>query len=106
MVIIVAAGNKGPKPMSLSPISEFAECVCVGCHDGEYTSSGMQKLCSDYSGRGPSKGKYILLRNSNPLKKPDIVAPGSNIISCNYINVSSYSKWGVCIVFTKKSVCN
>ena len=84
MVIIVAAGNKGPKPMSLSPISEFAECVCVGCHDGEYTSSGMQKLCSDYSGRGPSKGKYILLRNSNPLKKPDIVAPGSNIISCNY----------------------
>lgn len=34
----------------------------------------MEDLISDYSGRGPTK---------ECIKKPDVVAPGSNIIACS-----------------------
>ncbi len=63
MMIVAAAGNKGPNPMTLSPIGECGGCVCVGCHDGDYK---------------PKNGRLCI----NPLKKPDIVAPGTDIVSC------------------------
>lgn len=81
VIIVAAAGNKGPNPMTLSPIGECGGCVCVGCHDGDYPGNG-GRLCNEYSSRGPGKeptGMYAV----NPLKKPDIVAPGTDIISCN-----------------------
>ncbi|MDE7028613.1 MAG: S8 family serine peptidase, partial [Lachnospiraceae bacterium] len=31
IMIVAAAGNKGPNPMTLSPIGECGGCVCVGC---------------------------------------------------------------------------
>lgn len=87
IIIIAAAGNKGPNPMTLSPIGECGGCVCVGCHDGDYKGNG-GRLCNEYSSRGP--GKDISVMNIvNPLKKPDIVAPGTDIVSCNYRYVVS-----------------
>ena len=48
--------------------------LTVGCHDLDYYKEGVT-LCEKYSGRGPSIFS---------LKKPDLVAPGTNIIStCN-----------------------
>lgn len=76
VMIVAAAGNRGPKPMSISPIGESGSCVCVGCHDGDFVGAG-GRTCAEYSGRGPGK-------NHNPLKKPDIVAPGTDLISCSY----------------------
>lgn len=81
IIVVAAAGNKGPNPMTLSPIGECGVCICVGCHDGNYTGNG-GKLCNEYSSRGP--GKDTSSGTSNPLKKPDIVAPGTDIVSCNY----------------------
>ncbi len=82
IIIVAAAGNKGPNPMTLSPIGESGSCICVGCNDGDYKGAD-GRACSDYSGRGP--GKRIDRRtHANPLKKPDIVAPGTDIVSCNY----------------------
>ena len=67
IMIVAAAGNKGPNPMTLSPISECGACVCVGCHDGNYKGNG-GRLCNEYSSRGP--GKDISITNMlNPLKK-------------------------------------
>lgn len=71
ILVIAAAGNGGPSPMSLSPIAQLNECIAVGCHDGDYQS---KHLCEQYSARGPSCVN---------LKKPDIVAPGTDILSCN-----------------------
>lgn len=89
IVIVAAAGNKGPNPMTLSPIGECGTCICVGCHDGEYRSAG-GKMCSEYSGRGPGK-RNVMTEIVNPLKKPDIVAPGTDIVSCNYrYNIMPY----------------
>ena len=48
--------------------------LTVGCHDLEFSKKGIA-LCETYSGRGPS---------NYSLKKPDIVAPGTNIISTSY----------------------
>ncbi len=80
IVIVAAAGNKGPNLMTLSPIGECANCVCVGCHDGDYKGKG-NRLCNEYSSRGPGRDLNNMV--SNPLKKPDIVAPGTDIVSCN-----------------------
>ena len=94
ILVVAAAGNRGPYPMTISPISESGNCICVGCHDGDYIGSG-GKTCAEYSGRGPGRRdddgnvKYI----SNPLKKPDIVAPGTDIISCNYKVVTRNGRW-------------
>ena len=74
ILVVVAAGNKGPKTQSISPLGLSKNIITVGCHDLEYRKDGVT-LCEDYSGRGPS---------IYSLKKPDLVAPGTNIISTCY----------------------
>ena len=71
ILIVVAAGNKGPNPRSISPLGMSNKILTVGCHDLDYHKNGVT-LCESYSGRGPSIFS---------LKKPDLVAPGTNIIS-------------------------
>ena len=73
IVVVCAAGNMGPDPMTLSPLGSSKKVITVGCHDGGFYS-GRSSLCESYSGRGPSP--YAV-------KKPDVVAPGTDIISCN-----------------------
>ena len=66
ILIVAAAGNKGPDPMTLSPIGECSRCVCVGCNDGNYTGNG-KRMCSEYSSRGPGKDLSGITM-MNPLK--------------------------------------
>ena len=70
--VAVAAGNGGPAPDSISPMGLQGHLVSVGCHDGKRSSG--KNGCQDYSGRGPENGR---------VKKPDIVSPGTRIISCS-----------------------
>lgn len=71
--VVVAAGNKGPAAGSISPLGASRKVVTVGCHDGN-SFHGRQNSCESYSGRGPTCAE---------LKKPDIVAPGTDIMSCS-----------------------
>ena len=73
MLVVCAAGNLGPERGSLSPLCISHKVIAVGCHDGEYFKD-YENRCELYSGRGPTK---------NSIKKPDIVAPGTEIVSCN-----------------------
>ncbi len=73
VVVVCAAGNMGPEPMTISPLGSSKKVITVGCHEGGYFI-GKHSLCEDYSGRGPSPFA---------VKKPDVVAPGTDIISCN-----------------------
>ncbi|MBO5056456.1 MAG: S8 family peptidase [Lachnospiraceae bacterium] len=73
LVVVCAAGNAGPKPMTISPLGARKRVITVGCHEGGYFGN-REHLCESYSGRGPSPYE---------MKKPDIVAPGTDIISCN-----------------------
>ena len=71
--VVVAAGNKGPAAGSISHLGASRKVVTVGCHDGN-SFHGRQNSCESYSGRGPTCAE---------LKKPDIVAPGTDIMSCS-----------------------
>lgn len=68
MVVLTAAGNHGPSPSSIGAPGNSRKIITVGSSDPiQYRTS------TDYSSRGPTE---------NCIKKPDIVAPGSHIISC------------------------
>ncbi len=73
LIVVCAAGNMGPNPMTISPLGARKEVITVGCHEGGYFRNHPH-LCEDYSSRGPTP--YAM-------KKPDVVAPGTDIVSCN-----------------------
>ena len=73
VVVVCAAGNKGPAEGSLSPLGESSNVITVGCHEGGFFGN-RKNLCEYYSGRGYA---------GRSGRKPDIVAPGTDIISCN-----------------------
>lgn len=73
ITVVCAAGNKGPGSDTISSVGGSNKVITVGCHDGRYCLDHPRK-CSDYSGRGVA---------NSPLRKPDIVAPGTDIVSCN-----------------------
>jgi len=69
---VVSAGNKGPAEDSISELGKLEYVIAVGCYDGN-TDYNIKK-CEDYSGRGSIASRY---------RKPDLVAPGTGIVSCN-----------------------
>lgn len=73
ILIVCAAGNRGPKPGTLSRLGESSGVLTVGCHDGTYHRKNPGR-CETYSGAGA-------LGHSR--RKPDLVAPGTLIVSCN-----------------------
>lgn len=80
IVVVCAAGNNGPNKSTITTPGISRKVITVGSSDDAQTVSILDDLISNYSSRGPTK---------DCIKKPDIVAPGSNIISCNCNN--SYS---------------
>lgn len=82
ILIVTAAGNEGPHNDSLSVLGEQPYTLCVGCHDGNYKSR-KGDLCEHYSGRGSNDGRIV---------KPDIVAPGTEIVSCQGKSRYGYTK--------------
>lgn len=83
IVVVTAAGNQGPKPMTISPVGSSKLVITVGCHEGGYFGD-RENLCENYSGRGPTRYSE---------KKPDVVAPGTDIISCNGDCYKQYYKY-------------
>lgn len=73
VLVICAAGNKGPEPGSISAVGGINKAVTVGCHDGSYEPDSPGR-CEAYSGRGAEGAVF---------RKPDLVAPGTDIVSCN-----------------------
>lgn len=69
IVVFCAAGNHGPGIGSIGAPGNSRKIITVGSSDPlQYP------FTNDYSSRGPT---------TNCIKKPDIVAPGSNIVSCH-----------------------
>lgn len=77
LVVVVAAGNNGPGPMSITTPGISRKVITVGCSEDE-ADLHRKKIKTGYSGRGPTPFC---------IAKPEIVAPGRNIVSCrNYGN--------------------
>ena len=73
LVVVVAAGNNGPRRMSITTPGISRKVITVGCSDDstEVLVGGNRMV--DYSGRGPTAACIC---------KPDVVAPGSRVVSC------------------------
>lgn len=79
ILVVVAAGNGGPKPKSIGSPGISRKIITVGAYDDELSVDAQGHTMQNYSGRGPTY---------SCIKKPDIVAPGSNIMACNLIKKS------------------
>lgn len=67
LVVVAAAGNQGPGPQTISAPGNSRKVITVGCLPENDQSS------TKHSGIGPTL---------SCIKKPDVVTPGSRIISC------------------------
>ena len=74
LVVVVAAGNMGPKRGTITTPGISRKVITVGCSDDDQVVNVMGSRMSDYSGRGPTRSCVC---------KPDIVAPGAAITSCS-----------------------
>ena len=92
IVVVCAAGNNGPGEGTISPLGSSRKVITVGCHEGGYFGA-RRDLCENYSGRGSRDMLY---------RKPDVVAPGTDIISCNIQCRGNYRN-GYRNAYTKKS---
>lgn len=84
IIVVCAAGNAGPGNGTISPLGNSREIITVGCHEGGYFGN-RRGLCESYSGRGDQ---------NDIIRKPDIVAPGTDIISCHNRGGSYVKKSG------------
>lgn len=74
LVVVAAAGNNGPMPMSVTAPGISRKIITIGAADDYKQIYLRGKKISNYSGRGPTR---------ECIQKPDVVAPGSEIISCS-----------------------
>jgi len=73
IVVTVAAGNNGPESSTVTSPGSSRKVITVGAFDDDAVSTdAFGERIKDFSGRGPTKNCII---------KPDILAPGSEIIS-------------------------
>ncbi|MBQ1930828.1 MAG: S8 family peptidase [Lachnospiraceae bacterium] len=74
MVVLAAAGNNGPRSQTIATPGISRKLITVGCSDDDKETQVDGGRMRNYSGRGPTKACIC---------KPDLVAPGCEIISCN-----------------------
>ena len=70
----ISAGNEGPSAYTLGDPSIAHNVLCVANMDDQNTTSRSDDTIRTNSSRGPTAGGR---------KKPDITAPGTNILSCD-----------------------
>lgn len=78
LIVLTAAGNHGPLPYTIGAPGNSRKIITVGASDVMQYGSGR-----DYSGRGPT---------NSCIKKPDIVAPGSDVVSCMPVNKPAFPR--------------
>ena len=86
IIVVVAAGNNGPFPQTIGAPGNSRKVITVGASDDDLVVEMDGSKIKDYSSRGPTKECII---------KPDIVAPGSNIVSCNGIKFGKNNMYSV-----------
>lgn len=72
LVVVAAAGNMGPEPMSITAPGSSRKVITVGSSNRFLFRQA--NVNADYSGCGPTQECVC---------KPDLVAPGTDIVSCS-----------------------
>ncbi len=74
IVVVAAAGNNGPQAGSVTIPGICKTIITVGSSDDGGLGAKQHGLVPGYSGRGPTDHCIV---------KPEILAPGTNIMSCS-----------------------
>lgn len=74
LVVVVSAGNYGPGEGTVAVPGSSRKVITVGVTDRIGKSGRLNRARWDYSGQGPTECCVV---------KPDVVAPGTSIVSCN-----------------------
>ena len=73
LVVVVAAGNEGPKPMSISVPGNNPYAITAGAYTDHFTPGDFtDDYLADFSAAGPTLDGFA---------KPDVLAPGGHILS-------------------------
>jgi len=81
LTVIVAAGNSGPESKTILSPGNSPNVITVGAVDDKRTPETEDDTIASFSSRGPTK---------EGLRKPDIVAPGVEIMSLSNSSVDGY----------------
>ncbi|QZY55144.1 S8 family peptidase [Crassaminicella profunda] len=81
LTVITAAGNSGPNPRTITSPGISPSVITVGAVDDNRTTSYEDDFIANFSSRGPTTGG---------VSKPNIVAPGVDIMSLSNKGHSSY----------------
>ena len=82
IIVTIAAGNEGPRKYSISSPAISKKVITIGASDDNITANVWGNNLINFSGRGPTLECII---------KPDVIAPGVNIISCLTNNITKSS---------------
>jgi serine protease AprX len=72
IAVVVAAGNRGPTPGTISKPGDDPFVITAGASDDHTTGTDTDDTLAPFSSVGPT---------SNRIAKPDLVAPGKSVIS-------------------------
>ena len=81
LIVVVAAGNNGPNPYTVTVPGISRKVITVGASDEKSMVDRYGNKITDFSGRGPTL---------SCIQKPDIVAPSREIISCKVMRNYKY----------------
>lgn len=89
VVVVVSCGNEGPDNDGLWCMGAASKVITVGATDDKNTIIRTDDVIADYSSRGPRKDN----NDDDPYDelKPDVVAPGTNIIQAEYDRIGDGS---------------
>ncbi|MFI3230138.1 MAG: S8 family peptidase [bacterium] len=85
LIVNIAAGNNGPDKSSISSPAISKKIITVGSSDDDKKTNVLGNNLVNFSGRGPTLECVI---------KPDIVAPGVDIISCSN-NINNFNNFSI-----------
>jgi len=87
MTMVIAAGNDGPADETVTCPGDVPGVITVG-------ATKITDEIAGFSGRGPVDWSSIAPYYDYPsLTKPDVCAPGVDIVSCDFQNIQGYL-WG------------
>jgi len=86
--VVIAAGNSGPYAKTVGTPGNAPNVITVGAADDKNTLTREDDIVARFSSRGPTK--------FDELVKPDVIAPGTNIIAASndmegYVSLSGTS---------------
>lgn len=82
LIVVAAVGNSGPKRNTILSPATSRYVISVGALDTNKTPDNSDDIIANFSSRGPTLDR---------IRKPDLIAPGVNIMSLSYKNLNNYT---------------